>query len=153
MICCPFLLSSGRPSWRPWSVTLSVSSQSDSRRSLWSKPQRWSVGDQSENMHNHTHTHEGQVHTITNCISLSPAENAPSVARPKLVSTELSLEIRPTITTFLPTVDTEWVYTHTHLHSSAVNGNKLLNLKNKRSSDWSKPVSIFMINVTMTDGK
>lgn len=36
-------------------------------------------------------------------------ENVPWAVRPKPASTESSLEIRPAITTCLPTVDTEWV--------------------------------------------
>lgn len=48
-------LSWVRPSWKPWSRTRSVWSRSVSSRCLWSKPRRWSVEDQSETTHTHTH--------------------------------------------------------------------------------------------------
>lgn len=37
---------------------------------------------------------------------------------------------------------------HTQTQSSALNGQKLLDLMNKHSSYWIKPISIFMINMT-----
>lgn len=61
IVLCFLLLSSVlswvRPSWKPWSRTRSVWSRLVSSRCLWSKPQRWSVEDQSETPHMSTNTH------------------------------------------------------------------------------------------------
>lgn len=50
------VLSWVRPSWKPWSRTHSAWSRLVSSRCLWSKPQRWSVEDQSETPHMLVHT-------------------------------------------------------------------------------------------------